>query len=188
MSLNSQIAELILEKGRAQAQGALGSGQAWGSALQNIGQTIGAIPQQIVQQKAQAQDQAIKAAQLANLQAPQQDQAALDAATMTPSGPTQTGEPIPAPSRQQVLDSLPGHLRPIVADQYAKADESAARVQEAHAKAQAANLAAEKETTDYVSGMADNVAAHDFAPAAALLAIAHVKDTFKDNPSLLSQP
>src|ERR1035437_1133805 len=40
MSLNSTIAELMLEKGRAQAQGALGSGQAWGNAFSNIGQQV----------------------------------------------------------------------------------------------------------------------------------------------------
>lgn len=41
MSLNSTIAELLLEKGRAQAQGAAGSGAAWGQGLSNIGQTVG---------------------------------------------------------------------------------------------------------------------------------------------------
>lgn len=41
MSLNQTIADLILEGGRARAAGVAGSGQAWGSALSNIGQSIG---------------------------------------------------------------------------------------------------------------------------------------------------
>lgn len=59
MSLNSQIAELMLEKGRAQAQGAAASGQAWGSALsqigQNVGQAIANIPR-MQEQTAQTAD------------------------------------------------------------------------------------------------------------------------------------
>lgn len=55
MSLNSQIADLILEKGRAQAQGAVGSGQAWSGALSQIGQgvsqAIGNIPKMQEQQR-----------------------------------------------------------------------------------------------------------------------------------------
>ncbi len=41
MSLNEQIANLIVEKGRAQAAGALGAGQAWSGALSQIGQGVG---------------------------------------------------------------------------------------------------------------------------------------------------
>lgn len=54
MSLNSTIADLMLEKGRAQAQGALGSGQAWGSAVSSVGDTVAGIPQQMEVQKQRA--------------------------------------------------------------------------------------------------------------------------------------
>ncbi len=51
MSLNSQIADLILERGRAQAQGDAASGIAWGGALSQIGKTIAQLPQEIRRDK-----------------------------------------------------------------------------------------------------------------------------------------
>ncbi len=50
MSLNSQIADLILERGRAQAQGDM----AWGGALSQIGQTVGRTVAAIPAIKAEA--------------------------------------------------------------------------------------------------------------------------------------
>lgn len=57
MSLNSQIADLILEKGRATAQGQAASGAAYGSALSQIGQTVADIPKQIERAKVSAEEQ-----------------------------------------------------------------------------------------------------------------------------------
>ncbi len=55
MSLNNTIAQLYLEKGRALASGEQGAGQAWGSALANIGQTVGNVVQQIPAMQAASQ-------------------------------------------------------------------------------------------------------------------------------------
>ena len=55
MSASSEIAQTILELGRARAQGAANTGAIWGNTLQNLGQTVAAIPGQMQQQKAQAQ-------------------------------------------------------------------------------------------------------------------------------------
>ncbi len=60
MSLNSQIAEVMLEKGRAQAQGQVGAGQAWGSALSQIGQGLGSAIGSLPQIQEQAKDSADK--------------------------------------------------------------------------------------------------------------------------------
>ncbi len=67
MSLNSQIADLLVEKGRAQAQGAAASGQAYGNALTNIGQGLGqaitGIPKQQEEAKLSADRQRARDAQ-----------------------------------------------------------------------------------------------------------------------------
>lgn len=63
MPLNSEIAQLILEKGRALGQGALGSGQAWGSALSQIGQDVENLPKVIEQSKRDADQQRARDAQ-----------------------------------------------------------------------------------------------------------------------------
>lgn len=55
MGLTDTIVQLMLEQGRARAAGQIGAANAYAGALQNIGQTVGAIPQQIEAAK-QAQD------------------------------------------------------------------------------------------------------------------------------------
>jgi hypothetical protein len=66
----ANAASQILENlGRAQAQGIVGSAQAWGQGLQNVGQTIAAVPQQLQAQKTAQQENALRAAQLADYQA-----------------------------------------------------------------------------------------------------------------------
>ncbi len=70
MSLNDQIANLILEKGRAQAQGVLGSGQAWSGALSNIGQSVGGAIQQATDPRLQLERQQVdQNARLQNMSA-----------------------------------------------------------------------------------------------------------------------
>lgn len=52
------IADLLARRGEIAARGAEQGGQIWGGAVQNIGQTVAAIPQQIQQQKRQARQDA----------------------------------------------------------------------------------------------------------------------------------
>jgi len=91
------IGDLLLRRGDVEAQRAraiadaqaraeLASGQAWGGAIQNIGQTVAAIPQQIQQAKAQQQQEQIRGLQLqqaqvqnADLMQRQKGQQAMDA-------------------------------------------------------------------------------------------------------------
>src|SRR4029077_14008767 len=150
MSLNSTIAELMLEKGRAQAQGALGSGQAWSGALSNIGQSIGGAIQQATDPRRQLEQQ-----QLTDLKA-------MDTAFTQPGG------------RDAILNALPGHIRPTVMKQFQEADTSAATMQEAQLKAEAA-------TDEYVNGLAETIKAHNYDPVAAQLSISHAKTAFKNN-------
>ncbi len=68
MSLNSQIADLILERGRAQAQGQAASGQAWGVALSQIGNTLAQLPQEIRRDKIVNQQQQMGKLQIESAQ------------------------------------------------------------------------------------------------------------------------
>lgn len=80
--------QLLLEQGRARAQGLLGYGQAWSQGLQQLGQTIAAVPQQMQQQKAQALNQQVGQANLADIKAQtaqRQTAADLDAAAFARS-------------------------------------------------------------------------------------------------------
>jgi len=69
MPLTSTIAELMLEKGRAQAAGQLGAANAYASALQNIGQNVGqaiaSIPQQQEAEKERQDKQHVRDARTA---------------------------------------------------------------------------------------------------------------------------
>ncbi len=108
MSLNSQIADLILERGRAQAQGQAASGQAWGSALSNIGLIVSQIPQEIrrdklVKQQQQEHDQrfAANALELGQRQHQIAGQQAMNAALANSASPDRqnpdfTGPQLPA--------------------------------------------------------------------------------------------
>ncbi len=97
MSLNSEIAQLILEKGRAQAQGIAGSGQAWGSALSQIGQNVG----QAIQQ-ANDPNRQIAALHLAAAQRDAAGQAAM-AKLMTPQ--PQAGPQMPNAAPMAPMDN-----------------------------------------------------------------------------------
>lgn len=160
----SEQAHAIEVGGNAQANAAIAGGQAWSGAAQQIGQ----IPQQIQAArenslKMQGLKQQVDAgAQQAS------DLKALDNAFQQPGG------------RDAIINSLPGHLRPQITKQFNDADESSAKVQ-------AAQLASESATNEYVSGLAESIKAHDYDPAATQLALSHAKTTFKNNPSLLQQ-
>lgn len=106
MPLNQQIADLILEQGRARAAGDLGSGQAWGNALSQIGQNVGNLIMSAPQMAA-----ADRRAQLEKLQLTdaQQKHAAFDVLgqamqTVAPQGPTEPGQP-PMAASHPYLDA-----------------------------------------------------------------------------------
>lgn len=164
------IAALIARQNDPQAQAAQQSGQAWGQAIQGIGQSVAAIPQQMRQQEAAQQEQQIRQAQLADLQQRQADLKALDQAYLTPGG------------RDQILNALPGHLRPTVMKQFTDADESAAKAQKALTDAATA-------TNDYIGFLASGVQTHGYDPSAAQIAISHFKDFAQriNNPALFQQ-
>lgn len=161
----AHAAEVI---GAAQAHAQEVVGQANAGAIQGVASTVAALPQQILQQKAQAQETQIRQGQIDDLNQKRSDLVALDKAYAAPGG------------RDAILAALPGHLRPIVAKQLSDADEQGAKAQEAQ-------LTADKGSTDYVTGLAETIAAHNYDPIAAQGFISHAKETFKGNPSLLSQ-
>lgn len=163
MSLNSTIAELLVQQGRDQASGVMGSGQAYGSALSNLGQTIGQTIQTATDPRIQLErQQAAEGAQrIADLKT-------LDTAFQNPGG------------RDAIIAALPGHLRGQVSASFDAADESAAKAQKAQLDADTAN-------TDYLYTLASNVKAHDYTPESLQLAISHAKQTFSRNPALVSQ-
>lgn len=128
MALTATIAELMLEKGRAQAAGALGAGQAWSGALQNIGQGISQIPQQIQQQKAQQQESQLRGIQVDEAQRRIDAEKAMDAAFAGAIKPDGTLDDT------ALLQHLPGHLVPSVMQNLNAVKKSALDISETHAK------------------------------------------------------
>lgn len=164
------ISQLMMAPAQAQAQGALtaadaqaraqiASGQAWAGAAQGIGQSV--------EQAFDPRNQLI-AAQLDEVKQRRADLQAFDKAFAQPGG------------RDAVLSALPGHLKLSVLKQFNDADESAAKVQEA-------TLGAEKATTGYIQTLAEIAKAHNYDPMAFQGSLTHAKQTFQNNPSLLSQ-
>src|SRR5205823_13258685 len=109
----NSIAELMLRRGDIAARQAEQSGAAWAGAAQNIGEAVEAIPAQIQQANAVEQEQQLRGLQLKGAQRQQADVDALDNAGQQSGG------------RDAILKSLPGHLRPIVAKQFADLDKQA---------------------------------------------------------------
>lgn len=161
-------AQAQIRIGQAQAQAAQQSGQAWGGAIQNIGNSIAAIPQQMAQQKAQAQESQIRQSQLDDIAQKRADLKSLDDAYSQPGG------------RDKILESLPGHLKPQVTKQFMDADEAAGKLQKLQTEAAAA-------ASDYTLNLAHQVKAHDYDPGALVGALSHAKQTFSGNPAMLSQ-
>jgi hypothetical protein len=125
--------------GQAQAQAAAQRGQIWGNTIGSIGQMIGAVPQQLQQQKEQAQVGQMRAMQLeagkqeqAQRQAQMADVAAMDQAyspqaALGPGGQGPMPQGAPLPDRETILKALPGHLQPIAQKQFAEIDEAKAK-------------------------------------------------------------
>lgn len=164
MERQGQIpAQAAQQAAAAQAQAAQASGQAWAGAAQNAGQAVtGAI------QQATDPRRKLETAQLAQVTQQQTDLQALDKAFQLPGG------------RDAILQALPGHLRPTVMKQFADADAAASTVQEAALKAETA-------TTGYVETLAEIAKAHNYDPIALQFSLTHARQTFQNNPSLVSQ-
>lgn len=160
-SIGQNIVQLIQAQGEQAARAREATGAIWGGALRDTGNAIASAirpnPElQLAQQKvAEGQRQAT-------------DLKALDTAFSQPGG------------RDQILASVPGHLRPQISASFTAADESAAKLQ-------SAQIDAEKASSDYVTTLAEHVKAHDYDPTAMQLALSHAKQTFASNPSILGQ-
>ena len=167
-TIGNAQAQGAINSGNALAQAAAQRGAAYVGAVNQIGQTIGAIPQQIQQQKIQALQTQNLQQQVAQGGRAMADMQALDKAYATPGG------------RQAIIDALPGHLRPSVQKQFTDADEAAAKVQETQLKVTQAQ-------TDYLAGLAGGIRDHGYEPSAAQLALSHAKQTYAGNPEMLKQ-
>lgn len=154
--------------GQLRAHAAEMSGQIAAQAAQSIGQQVAAIPGQIQQAKAQAQESQIRQGQLDDLTQRRNDLKALDSAFSQPGG------------RDAVLNALPGHLRPTVAKQFEDADKS-------HADAIEATSKANQATIDAFANDAADVAAHGNDPIAAQAKISHLKQVYAHDPNALQQ-
>ncbi len=161
------IADILLRKGDIAAHAAESIGAAQAGAAAASGQAWGGAiqsgSQQIAGGLAKANDpkEVLARQQVTDLRT-------LDAAFAKPGG------------RDAILAALPGHLQGQVAKQFSDADESAAKFQETQ-------LATEKATNDYTVNLAEGIKAHGYDPTAAQLAIAHAKQTFVRNTSLMGQ-
>jgi hypothetical protein len=157
----NSIAERIARRGDIAANAALQNGQAWSGAIQNIGQTVGQIPQQIEQAKRQQTADQMNQLALQGAQRQQTDIAALDKAYAS------------GVDRNAILNALPGHLRPTVQKQFTDADEAALKVQELKDKTATAER-------DYFGSLAAGVqpflTSQDGGLSAAMIALQHAKE------------
>lgn len=162
------IAELLLRGGRSQADAlrqvaaaranaTMQSGQAWSGAANTIGAAFGAVPGQMQQMQDDAQRREMNTLQVNAARRGEADVTALD---------TAFGQ---GTSREDILNRLPGHLRPTVEKQFQDADERALKARELKDKA------AEAER-DYLGALAASVKAHDYDLTAAGIALQHAKD------------
>lgn len=191
------IAALMLRRGEiaaqqaqqiaaAQARASEVGGAAWANAAGQIGNAVGGTIAQMTDPRRK-----LEAIQLQQAQSGQADRASLDAA-YSPSGALGPGaqgpmQPGQMPSRQQIIDALPGHLKPVVQKQFSDADEAAAKVQETTANAQKATLEVTAAQNDYLGGLAATIRDHKYDPSAIALALSHARDTYANNPQMLQQ-
>jgi hypothetical protein len=168
--------------GQAQAQAAAQRGQIWGNTIGSIGQMIGAVPQQLQQQKEQAQVGQMRAMQLesakqeqAQRQAQMADVAAMDQAyspqaALGPGGQGPMPQGAQLPDRETILKALPGHLQPIAQKHFAEIDEAKKKDRETR--------------NDFWAALAAGVDAFDNDPSAAMHAI---KEAEEDYPQQAQQ-
>lgn len=178
------VSDLLLDIGRAKAAGELGGGQAWGNAVQQLGQ----IPGQTIAQMRQADEQA-QAAKLRGLQV-QEAQLGIDAskrqasdvgALDTAVGMGESGKLDP----DAIEASLPGHLK--LSFRKSWNDAEAAKTTLQKARTDAANA-----QDDYLGALAAGVkpflASPDGGIGAATIALQHAKEAgFDGADQLLAQ-
>lgn len=93
-------------------------------------------------------------------------------------GPSQPTAPR-APTRDEVIGRVPAHLRTTVQKHFDDADERALRIRKLKDDIATADA-------DYLGGLGVSVKSFDYDPASAITAIAHAKDTYRDDPQRLS--
>lgn len=183
---NGRLVDLIRLAGEQQAQFAQRQGDISAQLYGGIGNNIANIAGGIQKNIADAPQRQLQQIQVAQAQQGQQDKSALDAAfaptpgsTLQPgdSGPVQPATP---KTREDILNALPGHLRPTVAKQFTDADEAAAKVQETSLKATDAQ-------NNYLGGLGAAIRDNGYSHVATTLAIQHAKETYANNPPMLQQ-
>jgi hypothetical protein len=175
----ASLADLLLQRGRDQAQTALSLGDiqaraaqqkadTWGRAIATLADVLNPvkIQAQIAEQKRQAVSDEADQLALAQKKKAVSDQQAVDDAFRL--GGSDRGVLFKA-----LQDSGQGHLIPGIMKAFADADE-------ASAKAKTAKDAAAASEADYFGLLAANVKANDYSPIAAAAAIKHAADEGHD--------
>jgi hypothetical protein len=172
-------ARQALTVGDAQARAAEQSGNAWGSAIANIGQTIAAIPQQIQQAKQQQQQSAYQQAQIetqrelarqTKLKTDQgiADRKALDELFAQPGG------------IDEVLARTPGHLRQAVIEDRKDLETYKAAQRKARDEAR-------QSQQNYFGRLAVSIRRNNYDPAWILGALHDAREEYADDPAILKQ-
>lgn len=163
----SRVAEILLQQGRDAARAAEASGQIWGNTITNIGQIPGQVVAQQQQQKRLSQEDEARAIAVRTAKRGEADTLALDTAFQQPT-------------REEIISSLPGHLRPSVTKQFADADAAALKVKESRKKIDEAD-------NEYLAGLGQSVVEHGYDLSAAGLALMHARNTYENDPELLKR-
>lgn len=179
---NGRLVDLIRAQGQDAARAAEQRGQQQAQLWSGVGNAIQGGVNSVLQAtdpKRQLERQQVEKAKQANA-----DTAATDAAFADRPAPLAPGEQGPtqpvAPTQDQILASLPGHLRPVVKRQF---DEDAVRTsQVAKAQEELATANASK-----LSGLALSVREHDYDPAALKLALQSATQTYQNDPAMAGQ-
>jgi len=143
-------------------------GDDWNGTLANIAQIIASIPQrraQAAQQRMVLQKQQLD---LQSAQQKMQDLKDIDAAFAQPGG------------RESIMARLPGHVRPVVAKQWAELDESDAKRRSLTEKAREA-------ADDTIARGLAVVKHHDYDPLFAQGTISTLKGYYQDDPERLKE-
>lgn len=176
------ISALLQAPGQIEAQRAQTTGNAWANAAQQTGQAVsGAIQQATDPRRKLEAAQLIEAQQkIAAGQRAVSDQSAIDTA-MSPShpmGPPEQGAPQQMPTRDAILNALPGHLRGVVQKQFDDTDKNRAEVQ----KARNDYLTS---MTEHLAGLRYNLEYWKGDPTVAKLSLDDAKQTYANDPEML---
>lgn len=178
---NGRLADLLRSSGQDAARLAELHGQQQGQMWQGIGDSIQRGIATVVQAHHDQPRLDLERAQAAKALKGVQDDAATDAAFAGRGalGPGGTG-PVQPPTQQQILDALPGHLKPVVQRQF---DEDAIRTTQVQkAQEDLANANAAK-----LSGLRLAIVQHDYDPAAVRLGVQSALSTYQNDPTMTAQ-